>query len=236
MVEHFLSGLGIILAYFIFSATLAVVIKQFVTMPREVFRKGLHLILLGSVFGWVYAFETWWIALCAVLTFLVVVFPALHLAERIKGYSALLVERKKGEVKRSLVAVCVMLAILIAICWGLLGQRYLVIASVAAWGLGDAAAALVGKRYGKRYIEGRRVEGRKSLEGTMAMFAVSFIPVLLVLLASGALKWHGYVPISLVTAAVSALVELYTRGGMDTITCPLVAASVLIPLVYMWGV
>ncbi len=119
--------------------------------------------------------------------------------------------------------------------FGLFGQRYLVLASAAAWGLGDAAAALVGKRFGKRYIEGGLVEGRKSLEGPLAMFVVSFVSVLLILLVHGSLRWHGYIPIALVTAAVTAVVELYTKGGMDTLTCPLAAASVLIPLVYLWG-
>lgn len=233
--QEFIRGLGMIFAYFIVLAALALTMKQLVKMPKEVFRKILHMILLGSVLAWTYGFETWWIALSAILVFLSVVFPVLHFAERTRGYSNLLVERKSGEIKRSLVAVCVMLAVLITVCWGMLGQKYLVLASVAAWGLGDAAAALVGKRFGKRHIEGKLVEGRKSLEGTMAMFVVSFISVLLILLAHGSLKWHGYIPISLLTAAVSAVVELYTKGGMDTLTCPLAAASVLIPLVFLWG-
>ncbi|NLL43817.1 MAG: phosphatidate cytidylyltransferase [Firmicutes bacterium] len=235
MGQELVRGFSIIILYFIVLAGLAIFLKQFIKVPKEVFRKILHLILLGSVFGWTYAFETWWIALGAVLTFLLIVFTLLHFAERIPGYSELLVERNKGEIKRSLIAVCAMLAVLITICWGVLGQRYLVIASVAAWGLGDAAAALVGKRFGKRHIEGKFVEGRKSLEGTLAMFVVSFLSVLAILLAFGSLKWHGYIPISLVTAAVSAVVELYTKGGMDTLTCPLAAALVLLPLVRLWG-
>lgn len=235
MGHQLVRGFGIIILYFISLAGLAVGLKQLIRMPKEVFRKILHLILLGSVFGWTYAFETWWIALTAVLIFLVIVYAVLHFAEGIPGYSELLVERNRGEIKRSLVAVCVMLASLIAICWGVLGQRYLVIASVSAWGLGDAAAALVGKRFGRRHIEGRFVEGRKSLEGTLAMFAVSFFSVLTILLAYGSLKWHGYIPVSLATATVSAVVELYTKGGMDTLTCPLAAALVLLPLVRLWG-
>ncbi|NMB19557.1 MAG: phosphatidate cytidylyltransferase [Firmicutes bacterium] len=235
MGQELVRGLGMIILYYLVLAGLAITIKQFVKIPKEVFRKTLHLILLGSLFGWIYAFETWFIAFGAVLGFLIVVYPILHLAERFRGYSELLVERNRGEIKRSLVAVCLMLAILIAVCWGLFGQKYLVIAAVSAWGLGDAAAALVGKRFGKRHIEGRYVEGKKSLEGTLAMFVVSFLSVLAVLVAYRALKWHGYVPVSLITATVSSTVELYTKGGMDTLTCPLAAASVLIPLVYLWG-
>jgi len=58
-----------------------------------------------------------------------------------------------------------------------------VLASVLAWGLGDAAAALVGKRFGRHFVRGRLVEGCKSLEGTFAMFVVSFISVMIVLIA-----------------------------------------------------
>jgi len=123
-----------------------------------------------------------------------------------------------------------MFAALIAVCWGWLGQRYLVIASVLAWGLGDAAAALAGKRFGRHYVEGKLVEGRKSLEGTLAMFAVSFFTVLSVLLAHSPMAWYLYAPISALTAAVSAVVELYTRNGMDTLTCPFAVAAVLIPI------
>jgi len=38
-----------------------------------------------------------------------------------------------------------------------------------------------------------------------------------------------------VTAAVCAVVELYTKAGMDTVTCPLAAAAVMIPLVGILG-
>jgi phytol kinase len=164
------------------------------------------------------------------------VFPILFFAERIPGYSQLLVERKDGEIKRSLVVAFSMFTVLICICWGWLGEKYLVIASVLAWGLGDAAAALVGKRFGRHFIVGKLIEGRKSLEGTLAMFAVSFVSVIVVLIAYGAVKWYGYAPIAIITAAVCAVVELYTKNGMDTLTCPLAAAATMIPLVRLLGV
>jgi dolichol kinase len=182
-----------------------------------------------------YAFGTWWIAVTASVIFIVMVFPILQYAERIPGYSNLLTERKKGEIKKSLVIVFIMFSILISVCWGWLNLKYLVIASVFAWGFGDAAAALVGKRFGQYYIEGRLVEGRKSLEGTFAMFVVSFISVIVILAAYSSLNWYSYLLISLVTAAVSAVVELYTKGGMDTLTCPLASAFTMILLLYLQG-
>lgn len=233
---EFITGFGILLIYFAVCATAALFLRRFFPIPKEVFRKTLHSIILGSTLVFMYAFMRWWIAAIAAIVFMAMVFPILAFAERIPGYAELLIERKRGEIKNSLVVVFIMFAVLICVCWGWQGEKYLVIASVFAWGLGDAAAALVGKRFGRHYIEGKLVEGRKSLEGTLAMFVVSFVSVLIVLLANGTVEWYGYVPIAAVTAAVCAVVELYTKGGMDTITCPFAAAAIMIPLVRLWGV
>ena len=104
----------------------------------------------------------------------------------------------------------------------------MVIASVAAWGLGDAAAALVGKRFGKHHIE----NGLRAAEpeGTIYVCDVLF-SVLIVLLANGSLR-SGYLRF-VVTAAVSVL---WNRTGrrMDTITCPLAAVRSN-SMVYLWG-
>lgn len=233
MLPELTAGYALALGYFIACAAAALALRRFVAVPAEVFRKTLHLILLGSIFVWTYAFRTWWVSAAAAALFAATVYPMLAFAERFPGYSQLLTERRRGEIKRSLIAVFGMFAVLIAVLWGWLGEKYLVIASVLAWGLGDAAAALVGKRYGRHSIEGRLVEGRKSLEGTLAMFAVSFLTVMAVLIASRPLAWYAYAPISAVTAAVCAVVELYTKGGMDTLTCPFAAAAVLIPLILL---
>lgn len=236
MYHEFLRGFGILIVYFLACVIGAFAVRRMVKVPREVFRKTLHFIILGSIFIWTYAFETWWLAAISALVFMVLVYPILTLGERFSGYAQLLTQRKPGEIKRSLVVVCLTFTIVITLCWGGLGMRYLVIAAVLGWGTGDAAAALVGKRFGKRFIEGKFVEGRKSLEGTIAMFVVSFVSVLVVLVINGAVHWYAYIPTAAITAFVCALVELYTKNGMDTITCPLAAVSVLIPLIFLWGV
>ena len=43
-----------------------------------------------------------------------------------------------------------MMAFSVCICWGIFGEKYLVLATIYAWGIGDGLAALVGKRFGKR--------------------------------------------------------------------------------------
>lgn len=236
MLTSFLTGFAVLMAYFIISAATALVIRHFVSLHDEVFRKILHLILLGSLPVFLLAFERWWMAVVASLLFVVIAFPVLALGERIDGYSELLIERKGGEVKHSLVVVFFMYALMIGICWGWLGQPWLALASVYAWGFGDAAAALVGKRYGSHFLGGGTIEGRKSVEGTLAMFAVSFVTVLAVLVVHASIAPIGYLVIPVLAAVVSAAVELYTPGGFDTLTCPLASAAVILPLVHLLGV
>lgn len=234
--HELITGYGALLAYFVLCVAGAFVLRRFVAVPREMFRKTLHIIVIGSIFILTYVIETWWVSVIASIVFVAMVFPILMFAERMPGYSELLIERKKGEIKKSLVVVFTMFSVLIFVLWGLLGEKYLVIASVFAWGFGDAAAALVGKRFGRHHIEGRLVEGRKSLEGTLAMAVVSFVSVLIVFYINGSLEWQIYIPISAVTAVVCAVVELYTKNGMDTLTCPLSAALTMILLLHLWGV
>lgn len=234
MIE-FLQGFGILCGYFLICASAALLLRRFVRIPSEVFRKLLHIILLCSLFVWIYAFQTWWIASLAALVFISIVFPLLSLAEKLNCYSELLTERKSGEIKRSLVLVFSMFAVLNSICWGWLGERWLVLACICAWGFGDAAAALIGKKHGKHYLEGKLIEGRKSVEGTFAMFTVSLISVFIVLLINANVAWYISLIIAVLTAVVSSVVELYTRNGMDTITCPFSAAAVILPLLYLWG-
>ena len=236
MMLELLKGYGILLIYFIICASSALALRMLITVPKEVFRKILHMILLGSIFVLVYAFKNWWVSVIATFVFIAMVYPILMLAERIKGYSELLTERKGGEIKKSLVLVFSMFVILISVCWGWLGERYLVVACVLAWGLGDAAAALIGKRFGKRHIKGKLADRKKTVEGTLAMFVVSFFSVLAVLLAYGPVVWYACVPIAAATAAVCAIVELCSKNGIDTLTCPLSAAIIMIPLIYLLGV
>ena len=235
MAAEFSLGLAILIAYYAVFVSLGLLIRALVPMHPELFRKILHLIMLFSLLILIYAFDTWWLAVLCALAFIALVFPILALLARIKGFSQAMVERKKHELCGSLILAFSMFAIMITVCWGLLGERLLALACIYAWGFGDAAAALVGKRFGKHPLQGRMIEGRKSVEGTLAMFVVSFISVFTILLIRGGLDWLSCLIISAAAAAASAAVELYTKNGADTITCPLAAGAVILPLLYAWG-
>lgn len=62
MYHEFVRGFSLLIGYFAVCVALVFVLRKFVTLPKEVARKSLHMILLGSVFIWVYGFNTWWVA------------------------------------------------------------------------------------------------------------------------------------------------------------------------------
>ena len=230
-----LLGIFNLILYFVTFAGLALACRHFFTIPDEFFRKTLHFILLGSFLVFLFSFPNWWITALASIIFELLVFPVLAFFERYKGYSELTTERKNGELKASLMLVFTMFSIVVAICWGIFHDKYLALASLYAWGIGDAFAALIGKKFGKHKIHAPGLDGKKSYEGTLSMFLISFLTVTLILYFRGGLEVIPCLIIALIVAAVSALTELYSRNGNDTIICPLSAMTVLLPLVYLFG-
>lgn len=213
MAAEFSPGLAILIACNAVFVSPGLLLRALVPMHPELFRKILRLIMLFPLLILIYAFDAWWLAVLCALAFIVLVFPILALFARIKGFSRSMVERKKHELRGSLIPAFSMFAIMITVCRGLLGERLLALACIYAWGFGDAAAALVGKRFGKHPLQGRMIEGRKSVEGTLAMLIVSLISVFTILLIRGGLDWLICLIISAAAASASAAVELYIKTG-----------------------
>lgn len=103
-------------------------------------------------------------------------------------------------------------------------KPYIVAAGVLPMAYGDASAALVGEKYGKRRF---RIFAAKSLEGSVAMFFASFIS-----LAVSLLFFSIFYPFSIVNllqaalgvALIAALAESLSPLGFDNITVPLLSA------------
>ena len=231
----FLYGSLITALYITVAVGIMFVARKLIKIPDELFRKILHFILLGAYIPLCFAFEAWWMATLFALSLIVILFPALFFAQKIPMFSAFVNERKKGEFKSSMVFAVGMMAFSITMCWGLFKDRYLVLASIYAWGIGDALAALIGKRFGKHKIKWKLADGKKSLEGSLAMFICALVSVFTVLIIRGGLT----IPMCLCTAVLAALVstisELCAKNGLDTVICPTSAMAVIIPLVIVWG-
>lgn len=232
---EFLRGTQSFLMYIIALAGLFLSARAFVKIPDELFRKILHFILLGAYIPLCFAFETWWKASLLAALLIAVFYPVITLAEKLPAFARFITQRKDGEIKHSMILALSMMAISTAVCWGIFSDRYLVMACVYAWGVGDAFAALIGKQFGRHKIRLPFADPHKSVEGTVAMFVSSAVAVWVILMLRDGLNFRECGLIAIIAAAVSAFVELCSKGGYDTVTCPAAAMAVILPLIKILG-
>ena len=213
---------------FILSAVALLLLIHLLIKPdREVFRKILHTAAFTSSAAFIFCAENWQAASLASALFAVVVYPALSLGERWRGYGNFFNQRRSGEVKRSLLLLFFSFSAINAFGWGLLSSPWLGVCAILMWGPGDAAAALVGRRFGKHKISLPLADRKKSWEGSLAMALTSFS------IGAVCLPLFGVFPLSraliacLIAAPAAAYVELITKDGNDTVTVPAVNTLVL---------
>lgn len=215
-------------------------LKAWSKLPGEVIRKIQHVGYSMSIFILLQLFSTWYFAIGAAFLLVLLAYPVLYLLERTPFYKKLLVTRASqgGELRKQLLMVQLSFALLIFLFWGILGIKwqYMVAVAVMAWGFGDAAAALIGKFFGKRHVIHRWIEGAKTKEGALAMMITAFLAIFLTLLIYGGISWYLSLLVALFAAPICGLVELFSKKGTDTLTVPLAAAAMVFPLVYIFSI
>ena len=232
---EYLKVLGIYIAFIVLLAASLIIVRFTTKVPDYIFRKLLHIVAFTSILPLVLSTDIWWIAVAVEVLFLLLVIVALHFFENFSFYKGLFVEKARHEVIRSFVALFGLMTAMITVFWGILGREHLYIAigAIMAWGPGDAVAAIVGKNFGKHKLQGRYIEGIKSVEGSVGMAVTSFACLLPVLLTMSSLPWTVSLLTALVVAPVASLTELFTKGGWDTISVPVVS-SLLLCLTMIW--
>ncbi len=117
------------------------------------------------------------------------------------------------------------LVVLVSLCWRGLVPLWVGGIAVLVLGWGDGLAALVGEDNGAPGV--RIWGGRKSVAGTLVMFAASFVVTLVFTVIFNA-RYGALLPaigVSAVVAAAATVVELFTPLGIDNITIPLAVAG-----------
>jgi phytol kinase len=230
-----LIGIGLYLGFIAALMVPTMLIKVLFHVSSEVMRKVYHLAFALSIYPLVTLFSTWYMAVLATLVFILIGYPALALLERTALFKRIAVEREGGEFKSSLVIAQLSMALLLCVFWGLLGStwRFVAVVAVMAWGSGDAAAALVGTYLGRRQIEHPHVDGSKTMEGTHAMFVTASLAVFLTLLFYAGQPWRVSLAVGVLAAPVCAVVELFSRDGMDTVTVPISAGLAVVSLLWL---
>lgn len=232
---EFLEGFILLHLHWGVLAGLSVLAHRKLKLPDELFRKMLHLAAVFAIMPIVLPISSWIVSVALCLAFA----AEAYLGVKFSGLKQDLDmrERSDGEQQRSMLLLFATYAIIIALGWGFFGQKWIVVLSVIAWGVGDAFAALIGKRFGRHKIQGRHVEGKKSVEGSLAMFATSFLATFALYQGHTALSSLWIVAlVSFWVALFACVAELFSRDGYDTVICPLSAMMVLVVLVSFVGV
>lgn len=198
----------------------------------EVFRKFLHFIAIFLMSAWVYFSPTWQLSVNGIVLLLLLGYPTFIIMERTTWFDKFLAARKRGELAMSLLLVGAMFIIVTYVGREHFDSKLLTITSIYAWGPGDAAAALFGSKFGRHKIGPGKV---KSLEGTLAMFVVSFACVAIMLGVFSDISMGIVLLTSALTAIGAAISELYSKNGNDTIICPLVSMAILVAVLYSTG-
>jgi len=232
-----LMGMGCYFGYLLAVGLPVILLKVFVKLPFEITRKLYHLLITLSIFPLVKCFTTWYMAVLTVFLLAALAYPVLVLGEKAAWFQRIAVERKGGEFRSSLLIVQGAMALLLFVFWGLLGEswKFIAVVAVLAWGLGDAAAALVGKSLGRRRIQHPRIQGTKTYEGTFAMYLTAGLAIFFTLLLEADQSWVVSLTAAALVAPVCALVELFSSRGMDTLSVPLSAAFAMLPLMSLFA-
>lgn len=222
--------LGKFAVYIIPCIAVILPIKFFTKIPQFVFRKLLHLIAFTCTTFMIIVAESWQAASLTSCLIAILLYPVLFTLEKCSWYNDLLVQKKPGEIKNSLLMLFFMFAAVTAVSWGIFDRSYAAVTAILMWGTGDAAAALMGIPFGKHKVNFKPADGKKSWEGTAAMLLVSFICGLAVFLLYCHFPFgKAFLPI-LAGAVIGAAAELFSPSEYDTVTVPAAVLAVLLLL------
>ena len=216
--------------YIIPCVAVLLLLHFFCNVPGFVFRKLLHFVAFSCVTLMIITSKSWEAASATALVLAAVIYPVLALFENKPWFAGLFVQKSDGEIKRSLLMLFIMFALLNAIAWGAFNKAYAGAAAIVMWGTGDAAAALIGIPFGKHKVISKLTDGNKSYEGTIAMFIVAFINGFIVLYFYAGLPLIRTLICAVVAADCGAVTELITPSEYDTVSVPLVILIILLIL------
>lgn len=205
-------------------------IRMWIKPPSYVFRKLLHLVAFTGTAFMVMTAEGWLTVVITSVVFAGLLYPVLAILEKEPWFEGFFVQKKPGEIRRSMLLLLGMFALITAVSWGIFDQPVLAATAILMWGAGDGAAALTGIPFGRHKIRLKHTDGKKSWEGSCAMLATSFLCGMLMLLFARKTGMARALPGALLGALAGTVTELYSSGELDTVTVPVVIEAVLLIL------
>jgi dolichol kinase len=124
-----------------------------------------------------------------------------------------------------------MFAAVISVSWGIFGDPDAAAVAILMWGVGDAAAALIGIPFGKHKMNIPPVNGKKSWEGSFAMLVISLTAGTGILWLYSGYTFGTSILCAFLMALTGTIAELFSPSEWDTVTVPVIMlASALIIL------
>ena len=228
MISQIVHCLYVLIVFLVPALMILLPVRFLTKLPSFVFRKLLHFVAFTSVSLMILAAKSWQAAALTSVLIAIVVYPILAAFENKPWYGKLFVQKTPGEIKRSLLLLFLMFAALITVAWGLFDQPKLAATSILMWGTGDAAAALIGIPCGKHKVHSRLTDGKKSWEGSLAMFAVSLLSGIIMLLFTQDMGFLRLLLIASFASVLGTATELFSPSEYDTVTVPIVIVAVLL--------
>lgn len=190
-------------------------LRRFAGYSPDFTRKFIHVGVGMWAVGTVLLFQRWQWAVIPPLTFVLVN----YVSYRRQAIAAM--DAVEGETLGT-VYFPISFAVLIPLLWN---TRVLFVAALMPMTWGDAFASILGQRFGRhRYT----VFGHtKSWEGSLAMFAFSFVAVGAALAGFGE-SGGPAVAAAVATAVAATLAEAISPWGIDNLLVPLASAAVLV--------
>lgn len=192
-----------------------------------VWRKLMHLIAFFSIIPLTLYQNNYLVSLIVCAMLLVLEVCSLLIFERFAWFKKLLVEKYPYEVLISLTLFYLSVGVSIYLGWGLYNLLYIPLCAVIVTGLGDASGALIGIPFGKHKVQGKLIDGTKSIEGSIAILLVSFIVTFILLIILNIYPWYYALLVGLSLGVASTIVELFTKFNLDNITITLVNTGLL---------
>jgi len=197
---------------------LAEALRRAFKLDIEFTRKVVHISVGMWAWGTAALFQDKWLA---------IVTPAVFVVINALSYRFGLFLAMESRDRRNLGTIYFPLAFiaLILLFWGDLKPLFVAALMPMTWG--DAFAAVIGRRFGRhRYTV---FGATRSLEGSLVMFAFSFVGVWIALLAfagGGPMAGLAWLP-ALATALLATAAEAVSPFGLDNLLVPAVSAAAL---------
>ncbi len=217
MLPSDLLSLLVAFAYIIVLIAIAEILRRVFHVPVDITRKVVHVGVGMVAIALTIVFREWYIAIIGPLVFIIIN----YLSYRTGLFRGI----ETGE-KEQLGTIYFPLAFVI-LTPPLWSQPAILAAAMMPLTWGDAAAAILGKRFGVHKFT--LFNQTSSIEGSLAMFVFGFLGTYFALLLFGQSTGTSFL-LSLVTAFAATIAEALSPKGIDNLTVPLMSAVVLVGL------